>query len=235
MKSLAAAIALALLAAGCSNSSSPGSTNPAGPGGGGGTTAPTCRTYPTASTVTTTALGTTITAQLTGAFNSSTNTGTITVSGPGGVGLCSTSVHAWRTTADFVDEVRVVPPVTLALTTTTTNSGTCGSGTGIATYNYDGQRRLTGVTNTVGGNTTYTAWDSSGRPTTGTSSGGGTISNVYNDSARTVTQTQTGGGTTSVSTLTYDANGIQISIVVTSSGQTSTTTFNNTSTAMVCK
>ena len=230
MKSRSASmIALAVFAAACSSSSS---TNPAGPGGGGGgvTTTPACRTYPTASTVTTTALGVTLTAQLTGAFNASTNTGTITVSGPGGVGVCSVGVHTWRTTADFVDEVRVIPPVTLALTTVTTNSGSCGTTSGTATYNYDAQRRLTGVTNSVGGNTTYTAWDSSGRPTAG-NTGGASISFTYNDAARTQMQVQPSGN----STLTYDANGNIISIVVTSSGQTSTTTYNNTSTATVCK
>jgi YD repeat-containing protein len=227
----ALAIALAASAAGCSGSSSSGSSNPTGPSGGG--TTPTCRTYPTATTVTTTALGVTMNALLTAAFNTSTNQATITVSFVGGA-LCSTAVHSYRSTADFVDEVRVIPPTPLELSTTTTNSGSCGTGTGTATSTYDAQRRVVQVT-TPGGTTTYTAWDSSGRPTAGTLSTGGTISNVYNDAARTLTQTQTTSAGTSVGTQTYDANGAQLSIVVTGQAGSSTTTFNNTSTATVCK
>jgi hypothetical protein len=101
------------------------------------------------------------------------------------------------------------------------------------TYTYDGQRRLKSMTS-IGGTTTYTAWDNAGRPTAGTSNGI-TIANVYNDAARTLTQTQTSNGGQSVNVQTFDANGIQLKVVNTDSNGTSTTTYNNTSTAQVCK
>jgi YD repeat-containing protein len=230
---LSVTLACVLAGTGCGKSSnSSGSSSPTAPGTGGGTSSR-CRTYPTVASVTTTAAGITQNANLTGAFNASTNQATITISFVGG-GLCSTAVHSYRSVADFVDEVRVIPPVPLVLSTTTTNSGSCGSGVGTSTNTYDAQRRLT-QTSTVGGTITYTAWDTSNRPTTGTMSTGGTISNVYNDPARTITQTQVSGGVTTVTTMSFDANGAQTMIVVTVGGAVvTTTTFNNTATAQVC-
>ncbi len=184
--------------------------------------------------MTTTAAGVTQNASLTGAFNAGTNQATITISFVGG-GLCSTAVHSYRSVADFVDEVRVIPPVPLVLSTTTTNSGSCGTGTGTSTNTFDAQRRLTQTSGPTG-NITYSAWDTSNRPTTGTFSTGGTISNVYNDAARTITQTQTASGGTTVITMNFDANGAQTMVAVTTGTVvTSTTTFNNTSTTTVCK
>jgi len=230
-----AAIASILVGTGCGGNSG-GSSNPSTPtppGTGGGGTSSRCRTYPTVATVTTTAAGITQNANLTGAFNASTNQATITISFVLG-GLCSTAVHSYRSVADFVDEVRVIPPVPLVLSTTTTNSGSCGSGVATSTNTYDAQRRLTQIA-TVGGAITYTAWDTSNRPTTGTMSTGGTISNVYNDPARTITQTQVSGGVTTVTTMSFDANGAQTMVVVTIGGAVvTTTTFNNTATAQVC-
>ena len=216
----------------CGSATSPSSSSsPTAPGSGTGTSSA-CRTYPTAASVTITTLGITQNAGLTGAFNTSTNQGTITVQFANG-SLCSTAVHSYRSTADFVDEVRVIPPAPLEISTTTTNSGSCGSGTGTVTLTYDSLRRLTQVTSPTG-TTTYTAWDTSGRATTG-SFPGGSITNVYNDAARTVTQTQTSGGVTTVSVMTYDANGGQTMIVNTTGSVVTTTTFNNISTATVCK
>src|SRR5580765_429139 len=157
-----AAIAAILVGVACGGGSG-GSSNPSTPtppGTGGGTSGR-CRTYPTVAGVTTTAAGITQNANLTGAFNSSTDQATITISFAGG-GLCSTAVHSYRSVADFVDEVRVVPPVPLVLSTTTTNSGSCGSGTATATNTYDAQRRLMQISS-VGGTITYTAWDTSNR------------------------------------------------------------------------
>jgi YD repeat-containing protein len=116
-----------------------------------------------------------------------------------------------------------------------TNSGACGAGTASNTNTHDAQRRLTQVTNSAGGVTTYTAWDSSGRPTTG-STNGISIANVYDDAARTITQTQVPpAGTRSVSTQTFDADGAQVRVVVVEGNVTTTTTFANTATAKVCK
>lgn len=220
-------------AAACGNSSNSG-----GPGGPSGSSSGsgTCRTYATAANVTTTALGQTFNANLTGAFNTSNNTSTITTMSANGT-PCTTSVSTYRSRADFVDEVRVIPGVLMQTSTTTTNSGGCGSGTSTVNYAYDGQRRLTSFTTSslgVSGTTTYTAWDSSGRPTQG-SFPGTTILNVYDDAARTMTQTQTTGGSTSTTVTTVDANGNQVSVVARSGPVTTTTTFTNTATAQVCK
>jgi hypothetical protein len=215
----------------CSGDSS-SNGNPAGPGSGSGI----CRTYATAADVTTTALGQTFNARLTAAFNTSNNTSTITTMSATGA-PCTTSVSSYRSKDDFVDEVRVIPGVLMQTSTTTTNSGGCGSATSTVNYSYDSQRRLTSFTTSVFGvsnTTTYTAWDSSGRPTAG-SFPGTTIQNVYDDAARTLTQTQTTGGSSSRTVTTVDANGNQLSVVATSGSVTSTTTFTNTATAQVCK
>jgi len=227
-------LAVAFMATGMACGGSSGSSSPSSPtaSGGGTGTGPACRTYPTTATVTTTAAGITQLANLTGSFNTATNQATITISFTNG-SLCSTAVHSYLSRADFVDEVRVSPPAPLVISTTTTSSGSCGSGTGTVTNTYDSQRRLTQVTAPTG-TTTYTAWDSSGRATTG-SFPGTTITNNYNDAARTITQTQTSSGASTVSTMTFDANGAQTMIVVTSGSGVSTTTFNNTATAQVCK
>jgi hypothetical protein len=225
---------LALVAAcggdGGSNSGNPGAPSP------GGSSSGACRTYPTAATVTTTAPGLTINSTLTGNFNTSNNTSTITTVSANGA-PCTSSVNTYRSKDDFVDEVRVTPGVLMQTATTTTNSGGCGSGTSAVSYNYDGQRRLTSFTTTtlgVSGTTTYTAWDGSGRPTQGIFPGG-TLQNVYDDAARTMTQTQTSGGAVSTTLTTVDANGNQVSVVARSGPVTTTTTFANTGTAQVCK
>lgn len=245
-------VALSIVGAACGGGKSPssptsvstGTTNPAPsptptptPTPAPAPSGPTCRTYLTAANVTTVSGGTTMNALLAASFNAGANTSTITTMFANGA-PCTTSVFTYRSTADFVDEVRVVPGVSLQTATTTTNAGACGSGTSTVSYTYDAQRRLTSFTTNalgVSGTTTYTAWDSSGRPTTG-SFPGTTIANVYNDAARTLVQTQTtAGGSVSTGTVTFDANGAQLTSVVVSGANTTTTTYTNTATAQVCK
>jgi YD repeat-containing protein len=222
------------LSAGCGGSSSNnngGSAgNPVGP-----STQTVCRTYPTTATVTTTIGATTQVFALTGTFNTSARTSTVTTTSQTGA-LCTTSVNTYSSVADFVDEVRVIPGVSLQTTTTTTNGPACGTGTQTVTYTYDAQRRLTSFASSAGGSaTTYTAWDGSGRPTAG-GFPGTTISNVYDDTARTLAQSQTPtSGGVSTTTVTYDANGNQIQSVNKSGNVTVTTTYANTATAQVCK
>jgi YD repeat-containing protein len=225
---LVVCVATGLVACSSSTPSSPSSpSTPSTPATSG-----TCRTFASAATVSTTTLGLTQNATLTGAFNTSANQSTVTTNFVPG-GLCTTTVNTYRSTADFVDEVRVIPGLLMQTGTLTTNGPACGSGTSAVAYTYDSLRRLTSFSS-GGSATTYTAWDASGRPTAG-SFAGTTISNVYNDAARTTTQTQTMGGTVSTTTSTFDANGIQLTVVNTTAGITSTTTFTNTSTAQVCK
>ena len=228
-------IVLTGITAGCGGGSGGGPTSPSGGGGGTGSSGPACRTYVTNENVTTTTSGSNFVfrAIQSSNFDTSTKKATTQVKFANG-SVCATGVATYNTVADFVDEIRVVPPVFLAVGTTSQNSGQCGTGAGGSlTYHYDASRRLTGWTATPGTTTTFTAWDAQGRPTTGPTGTGGTISNVYDDGARTNTQTQNPGNT--VSTLTYDTNGNETKQVVVSGGVTATTTFDITSTATVCK
>ena len=235
------AIALATACISCGGKGG-GGGNSGGAGGipGGPTPVPqanSCRTYPTAATVHTTnsANSMVVDARESGSFDPSSKTSTVQTMFANGA-PCSTHITRYDSVADFVDEVRVIPGVFLSTGATNTNSGACGSFTATVTYTYDGQRRLVQEANSVGGSTTYTAWDGSGRPTSGTMSSGTAITNAYDNGARTLTQTQTrSNGTRSVSTMTFDANGAQTQVVVVDGGNTSTTTFTNTATASVCK
>ena len=190
----------------------------------------TCRTYPTAATVTMTRGRLYGSNQLTGSFDSAADTATVTVE------ACTTAVSTYRSTSDFVDEVGVIPTLTMQTSTTTTSGGGCDLGTRTVNYVYDSQRRLKSST-TGSVVTTYTAWDSAGRPIAG-SYPGTTIANTYNDSTRTWVKTEAGGVTGKgiwTTTVTYDANGAQTSVVIISGAITETTTFNTTATAQVCK
>lgn len=237
-------VALTSSCGGSSGTGSPAGPSATGTGGSGSGSglgsgsAASCRTYPTAATVTTTLpSGASQTASLTGAFDSSVNRATVTTLGPTGA-VCTTSVSTYRSTADFVDEVRVIPGVSLQTMTVTTNGPACGGVTSTVNYNYDASGRLTSfVTMALGvsSTTAYTAWDSAGRPTAG-SFPGTTIANSYDDATRTWIQRQTpASGGASTTTMTFDANGNQVSVVNTSGNFTSTTTFNTTATNRVCK
>jgi hypothetical protein len=218
---------------GGSNSSSGSPTAPGGASPGG----PSCRTYPTSANVHTTSSASSVVfdALEAATFDPASRKATVNTNFANGA-PCSTLVTSYNSVADFVDEVRVIPPVAFSTGAVNTNSGSCGSVTASTIYTYDSQRRLTQISNSVGGVITYTAWDSSGRPTTGTMSGGGTISIVYDNAARSWTETQTqSNGTRSVGTLTFDANGAQIRNVVVQGNVTTTTTFTNTAIATVCK
>jgi YD repeat-containing protein len=219
-----------------SNGSSSGSPTAPGPP----TTTNSCRTYPTNANVQTTTSGTSIVfnALVTGDFDTSTRKATVTTKFANGA-PCSVLVSNYNSVADFVDEVRVVPPVFHTTGTVGTNSGSCGTGTVTGAYTYDAQRRLTQISNSAGGVTTYTAWDSAGRPTVGTSTANGVTSSTtitYDDAARSWSSVQTApNGTKSLGTLTFDADGNQLKNVVVDGNVTTTTTYTNTATAKVCK
>lgn len=230
--SLSAICAAMAMTMACSGGSSD-TTSPSPISSGGGTSGSgTCRTFTTAADVTTVSGGVTTNAKVTGAFNSSTNQSTSNTLFANG-NACSTTIGSYRSTADFVDEVRVVPGVFLLTSSTTTNAVACGTGSGTTTYTYDAQRRLTQTANS-GGTTTWTQWDNSGRPTLG-SSPGATYVISYDDSARASTTTTTTSNGTSVGILTYDANGNQLRNEVRGSSGTSVTTYSINSTDKVCK
>jgi len=233
---LAAALALAAAGSTCggkggssASPTAPGNTPPPSPSNA-------CRTYPTAANVHTTTSGSSVVfdALEAAVFDSAAKTATVRTNFANGA-PCSTLVSNYNSVADFVDEVSVIPPIFRTTSTVNTNSGSCGATVVTQTFTYDGQRRLTRITNSAGGVLTYTAWDSSGRPTTGTSNGGGTISITYNDPARAWTEVQTTNGALTTSTATFNPDGSQASIVVVQGNVTTTTTFTNTATAQVCR
>ncbi|MCC7008949.1 MAG: hypothetical protein IT184_09050 [Acidobacteria bacterium] len=216
--------------AGCSKKSTSGTNsntnNPTGPGGS------TCRTYITSGRDITTGGGSVVTLTYSGTFNTSSmqttlNTSYVDSAGPA---FSYTQVTSYRSVAEFVDEVKVVPPLTLSIGTT------ASGGTAFSLVNgYDGQRRLTGFTNSSSGgaiNTVYTAWDSSGRPTAGSGSATGALTIVYNDAARTATTTITGLG---VQVATYDANGNPVTLLQNYGAGSVTTTTTILATGTVCK
>jgi YD repeat-containing protein len=155
----------------------------------------------------------------------------------GGGPVCTTTVTTYNSTADFVDELRAIPPVLLRTSDTQTADGSpsCGAG-GFQNINYvyDAQGRLTQLNN--GPSTaTYSAWDSVGRPTQGSSIAGAPITIVYDSGARTQTQTTGTGDGAVVVTTTFDVNGTPTKVVTVTGGITTTVTTQVTSTGRVCK
>lgn len=221
-------LVLALSWTSCSNNNSPSN------GSNNGSNSGSCRTFATSSGITTVNGGITLTSLQTTSFDSSKKQYTVVEKFNDG-SLCSTAVENYNSVADFVDEVSVIPGRVLFTGNTGTNSGQCGSGSSTSTNRFDSQRRLMQIVGPNGSTTTYTAWDSSGRPTAGTTSSGGTLALVYDQNARTVTITGVSGGVTSVTVETVDANGNPTSEIVTQPGNVNTTTYNNTTFATVCK
>lgn len=204
----------------------------------------TCRVYPTAATIVSTA----------GPY-SSTTTQTCTFNGTnqvscthqysdnmGGAGT-ATGTSDYASVDDIVDEVQVIPPITRALTITSTQTDANGSITATIAYSYDGQRRLVQSTSVAAAGTsttTYSAWDSAGRPTMASIPlpGAGLVTALtmsYDDVARTTTMTSATAGIQTVGVLTYDPDGNLVSSVQTGAGQTATTTVTNLATGTICK
>ena len=135
----------------------------------------------------------------------------------------------------------VIPPVPRALGTTTVTTLAGQSLTTTATHIYDAQRRLastqvvTGPIPVIGSLNTLTAfsaWDASGRPTTGVAGGdgGGNVTLTYDNANRTVTQSSA----QNTCTLTYDANGVVIREACTGTTD-STTVVTVNATQQICK
>ena len=137
---------------------------------------------------------------------------------------------------DFVDEIKVVPPI--ARIRTQSRKYTSGSAPNATlVYDYDATRRQTRLSTNMGGNlllTTYSAWDLKGRPTTAIVSSRAstfTLQYSYDDVARTMTTT----GSAYVQVDTYDADGNMIQEVSTGSGGKTTFAIKINKTAKVCK
>jgi YD repeat-containing protein len=171
-------------------------------------------------------------------FNSSTFVFTCTMDLGVQVARRIVSVRQYASVADFVDEVRVIPPISRAKSGSTTYvpkpAGPDASDTKLA-FHYDAQRRQTDMlTAFVDGRiikTTFTAWDPSGRPLAHNTNGQA-FKFAYDDSSRTMSIAGPGG----TQTQTYDQNGNLVKKTeAPMGGTTSTTTVTISQTAKVCR
>ena len=126
------------------------------------------------------------------------------------------SVMTFDSLADWVDEIKVVPPLRRSTRTETTTTDARGSETTAGLVNsYDVRGRLIKeVTDAPPGGddftTTYTLWDSAGRPTAGTSEHRGwreKLSITYDDTKRAKVTTAISQGRRTICKTTFDANG----------------------------
>jgi len=193
-----------------------------------------CRTYTTTATDLETNANAvppfTLTNTYTTTFNASTNqlttTGTVTSS----IG-CSgpfTSTVTYPSVAAFVAEVGVIPPLHRKIHIER-SANACGARAAAFVFTYDAQNRVTQF-----GSTSYTAWDSLGRPIAGTVRAGAgiSVSLAYDNAARKTTLTL-GGNPASATVTTFDANGNSIGITNQQTGTTAVTTVHSTTT--VCQ
>jgi hypothetical protein len=178
---------------------------------------------------------------------------TQTFTAPGDSVNCTfqgTSTTTYDSVADFVDENNPIGKLLSRSTATTLQSASgcaqppSGSVPVTATRQYDSQRRLT-----KDGTFSYTAWDSSGRPTIGTAPtppglcGPQSVTMLYNDAARTITSALTFtdciiGIQTFTTVITQDTNGTEVSGRTTSSLSSTAyvlQTFTALATGQVCK
>jgi YD repeat-containing protein len=231
-----AAAGFCVAAAACGGPSGPTTSTGGVNSGGSGVT---CRTYPSSSTITfASSTGVNASAPANCSWDNTLHQLTCTVGLSSGGGTCSTTLTSYASAADFVDEIRVIPPALLRTSDIQNSSGDTAclvpGAVQNATYAYDAQRRLTQILNGAT-STTYTAWDSSGRPTQGTVGVATPVTISYDSTARTQTQT-TGADTSAIATTTtFDANGTPIKVVATAAGVTTTTTTQVNQTAQVCK
>jgi hypothetical protein len=165
---------------------------------------PACRTYATEQTR---AFSTGGSASERCEFNQGTSVLTCTLDQAIPVRRRIVSVRQYGSTADFVDEIRVVPPRSLARSETTTYvPAGPGAQNARLTFDHDAQRRQTGLLfQIVDGptiKTIYSSWDAFGRPTAHTT-GGQVFKSAYDDTNRTMTVTGPGG----VQVRTFDQHG----------------------------
>ena len=148
----------------------------------------------------------------------------------------SVSVTRHATRGDAVDEVSVIPPLNRSISTTTTISGSVKS-VGTSTHTYDERRRLvrTDSSTTQQGRitkatTTYTAWDSAGRPTAGSNSAGNRLAFTYDNAARTQVSITVGSGVSC--SQVFDQNGNPTTGTCTNGAKS---TFTTMTTVKVCR
>jgi YD repeat-containing protein len=212
----------------------------------GGPGDPACRNVPTSLTQVTTAPGGfSSTFRQTCRFDRQAFRGTCSSEYSDGRGTSNASTTTFVTTyasiEDFLDEIRVVPPLFKALKSNATTTGPAGR-TSETTYTYDGQGRLTKEA-TAGAPTTatYTEWDPAGRPTKVHDMGRG-FNNTREVSFDDVQRTRTtrvipaGQGQVVMTTVeTFDVDGNPVRQVATGGPSTTTTTITINSTQRICR
>jgi YD repeat-containing protein len=197
--------------------------------------APKCRTYPMEQTRMF-SVGGSATEKCD--FNASTFVHTCTMDLGLQVARKIVSVRQYQSAADFVDEVRVIPPISRAVSGSTTYlpkpSGPGAQDTKL-TFSYDAQRRqtemLTAFTDGRIVKTTFTAWDASGRPLAHNTNGQ-PFKFAYDDALRTMSIAGPGG--TQVHTFDQNGNLIKESEAP-ARGPGSTTTVTIAKTGTVCR
>jgi hypothetical protein len=228
---------LVVISAACTGSSNPLEPPPPSPQA--------CRTYAT-QWVSTSTFGQPVSTSA--SFNAAT--GTLTENSPAGSSQVVRRT-VYQSVADFIDEPGILGRVLYLRTESCANASNCaGELAEVEIPTYDSQRRRTSSTLGVNGATllveAYSAWDSQGRPTTGTRTQPGLcvapLSLMYDDVARTITVAPAGLGSgilclgvyfTSVQS--YDADGNLISDTGSAGGTSTTTTHTITATARLCK
>ena len=200
-----------------------------------------CRTFASSYEIVTTSVPVTFTSTVKGTceFNSTAlkTTCVNNYSDTFGTATTSTSVTAFKSAADAIDEVAVVPPRRRSLNTETTTTLKGAKTSHILVSTYDGQNRLTGES-APGATVSYKAWDASGRPTSATQVTGNvtsTLTYTYNDATRTQTIATTSSVANGLCTSVFDANGNNISNVCTTPGGTTTAKTTIGATKQICQ
>ncbi len=130
------------------------------------------------------------------------------------VSSTSVSVTTFASIADAIDEVRVLPPIRRSLRTETTVKDAQGTTTTTLVNAYDRQRRLVQEVGTSSRGTkyttTYTSWDSAGRPTSGATvrpGGRDVLTLTYRDTPPTLTISTSSLGLRAACSQIFDTHG----------------------------
>lgn len=139
-------------------------------------------------------------------------------------------VTSYRSRADFIGETRVIPPVA----TWTRSASTSAGSTVTSTLDFDSQGRVIRlnflVAGGTSGSTSYTAWDSSGRPTQSVASNGQTFQYIHDENARVTTGLEISGSSRRCERA-YDRQGNRTTYSCTDG---LSQTFNTTGTETIC-
>lgn len=200
-----------------------------------------CRTYASAYETQTTADPMTFNSVIKGTceFNAATLKTTCVNNYSDSIGTVttSTSVTTFKSAADAIDEVGALPPRRRSLMTETTTTSKTAKAAHTLTNTYDAQNRLVKET-APNATVTYTAWDSSGRPTAATQVTGSvtsTLAYTYDNATRTQTIVTTSSIANGKCTSVFDANGNNISNVCTTPGGTTTAKTVISATKQLCQ